>query len=153
MRRLNRLIHNEDGSAPLEFLLGGLLLLVPIAYLVLTLGVVHGKSLGVDAAAREISRAIAASPNAEVAAARADAAAASIAREYDIDPGSLRVSLSCTPRGVECPSAGVTLTVAVSAAIPLPLMPGAFGIAEATSAQLSATSVHSVSRVFGEVDP
>ena len=42
----------ERGSAALEFIVVGLVLLVPVVYLIVTLGLVQGQSLGAEAAAR-----------------------------------------------------------------------------------------------------
>ena len=52
-------VHPEEGTAALEFIAVGLLLLVPIVYLVITLGTIQGQSLGVEAGARHIARAVA----------------------------------------------------------------------------------------------
>lgn len=64
----------EDGSASLEFLTVGLLLLVPTVYLVVALATVQGAALAVDGAARQASRVFVQSESlgeAEVAATRA----------------------------------------------------------------------------------
>ena len=47
---------SDDGSASLEFITVGLLLLVPLVYLVLTIAAVQGAALGVEGAARQASR-------------------------------------------------------------------------------------------------
>ena len=48
----------ERGSAALEFILVGLILLVPLVYLVVSLGLIQGQSLGAEAGARHIARAV-----------------------------------------------------------------------------------------------
>ena len=48
----------ERGSAALEFILVGMLLLVPLVYLVVSLGLIQGQSLGAEAGARHIARAL-----------------------------------------------------------------------------------------------
>ena len=49
---------DDDGSAALEFILVGLVLLVPIVYLVIALGAIQGQALGVETGARQLARAI-----------------------------------------------------------------------------------------------
>ena len=46
----------ERGSAALEFIVVGLLMLVPLVYLVVTLGLIQGQSLGVEGG-NELTRA------------------------------------------------------------------------------------------------
>ena len=48
----------ERGSAALEFILVGMLLLVPLVYLIVSLGLIQGQSLGAEAGARHIARAL-----------------------------------------------------------------------------------------------
>ena len=50
---------SDEGSAALEFILVGLVLLVPIVYLIVALGLIQGQSLGVETGARQLARPIA----------------------------------------------------------------------------------------------
>ena len=52
----------DEGSAALEFILVGLVLLVPIVYLVVALGAIQGQALGVETGARQLARTIASAP-------------------------------------------------------------------------------------------
>ena len=61
----------ERGSAPLEFIVVGLLLLVPLVYLIASLGLIQSHALGVESGARHMARAIAMAPDAATADARA----------------------------------------------------------------------------------
>ena len=61
---------SDEGSAALEFILVGLVLLVPIVYLIVALGLIQGQSLGVETGARQLARTIAESPDAATADAR-----------------------------------------------------------------------------------
>lgn len=151
MRRANRWtdVLGEDGSAALEFILAGLVLLVPIAYVVIALGQIQGQGLGVAAGARVVARTVATAPDAAAARERADRALASIATEYGIDPGAMAVELACAPAGGECPRAGVTLTVTVSTSVPLPLAPPVVGGAP-PSVPVTATATQKVSRFWSE---
>lgn len=65
MRPLRRsALHDDAGSAALEFITIGVILLVPLVYLVVALGAIQEQTLGVEAAARHIARTIAQAPDA-----------------------------------------------------------------------------------------
>ncbi|GAA3762126.1 hypothetical protein GCM10022240_13400 [Microbacterium kribbense] len=140
---------DDAGNAPLEFILLGVVLLVPIVYLIISLGLIQGQSLGVAAGARHIARAVATAPDADAARARADAALASIVDEYEMDAGSLTLDLSCRPAGRECPRVGATLVVTLRARVGLPLVPPVLGLDELASIPVEASSAQRVSRLRG----
>lgn len=151
MRRARRWsdVLGEEGSAALEFIIAGLVLLVPIAYLVIALGQIQGQSLGVAAGARVVARTVATAPDAAEARDRADRVLRSIAAEYGIDPGAMEVELACTPAGGACPRAGATVTVTVSTAVPLPLAPPVLG-GSPPSVPVTASATQKVSRFWSE---
>jgi Flp pilus assembly protein TadG len=138
---------DETGTAPLEFILGGLLLLVPLVYLVVSLGLIQEQSLGVESGARHIARAVATAPDADTARQRADAVAHAIADEYGMAPDELTVEMTCRPAG-ECPRAGATLMVTVATRVSLPLAPPVLDIDRLASVPVSATSAAKVSRLW-----
>ena len=140
---------NDEGSAALEFITVGVILLVPLVYLVIALGAIQEQTLGAEAAARHTARAIATAPDAPAATAEGEAVLAGIIDEYGLDPEAVDVSLACTPAGVDCPSAGATLTVTVAARVHLPLVPPVFGLDRATSIAVQAEAVQKVSRLWG----
>lgn len=151
MRRWSRWARNDDGSAALEFITVGVILLVPLVYLVIALGVIQEQTLGAEAAARHTARVISQAPDAETAAARSDAVLAGIIDEYGLEPGAVRVSISCTPAGVAaCPSAGVTMVVTVATTARLPFVPPLFGLDRIASIPLEASAVQKVSRLWGD---
>ncbi|MFT4137032.1 TadE family protein [Microbacterium sp.] len=139
----------EEGTAALEFILAGLVLLVPIVYLVIALGAIQGQSLGVEAGARHIARAVATASDPATAADRADRVLAAIVEEYDLDAGSVEVSLRCTPVGAACPDAGATLVVTVAVDVALPLVPPVLGLERLARVPVASTAVQKVSRTWG----
>lgn len=149
MRRWSRWAKNDDGSAALEFITVGVILLVPLAYLVLTLGAAQETLLGAEAAARHTARVIGQAENAATATARADAVIDSVIDEYGMDAETVQVSVTCTPIGTECPSAGATVIVTVSAHVSLPFVPDLFGLDRATQIPLKAAAAQKVSRLWG----
>ncbi|GAB3634214.1 TadE family protein [Microbacterium sp. AGC85] len=140
---------NDDGSAALEFITVGVILLVPLAYLVITLGAVQESLLGVEAAARHTARVIGQADDVDSAAANSDAVLASVLEEYGIDQGSVDVSMTCTPAVTACPSAGATVIVTVTTRVSLPFVPPIFGLDRAASIPLEAAAAQKVSRLWG----
>lgn len=140
------LADDERGSAALEFIVGGVILLVPIVYLVVTLGIIQSHALGVEAASRHVARAVSSAESAEDAEARAGAVLDSIVREYDLD--AVEVDVSCVGEPAACPGAGETVRVTISASVPLPLVPPVLGLEDATRIDVEASSVQKVSRYW-----
>ena len=139
----------ERGSAALEFILVGLLMLVPLVYLVGALGLVQGQALGAEAGARHIARAVATATDDGDAARRAGPVLDSIAREYGLDPDALELSLACRPAGATCPRAGATLVVTLRTRIALPLVPPVLGLDRLASIPVEASAAQKVSRFWG----
>lgn len=150
MRRPNRSSEPADdrGSAALEFIFVGVLLLVPLVYLIITLGMIQGQSLGVESGARHIARAVAISSGAEDARARADRILTSVAAEYGIDRKDMQVAFACSPAGATCPDAGAVLTVRVSTDVALPLAPPIFGLDRIARIPVHARAVQKVSTTW-----
>lgn len=141
---------NEDGSAALEFITVGVILLIPLVYLVIALGTIQQQMLGVEAASRHTVRAIALADDAGTAAAEGAAVLAHAVTEYDIDPNAVEVSMTCAPEGVPCPSAGAIVTVTVSTRVALPLIPSLLGLDRAASVGVEGVAVQKMSRLWGE---
>ncbi|WAA64911.1 TadE family protein [Microbacterium oxydans] len=141
---------DEEGSAALEFIAVGVILLVPLVYLVIALGTIQEQTLGTEAAARHMARVIAEAPDASSASARSDAVLAAVVEEYGLDAAAVDVSLSCTPAGAGCPSAGATILVTVATRVRLPLMPEMLGLDRPTAVPVQADAVQKMSRLWGE---
>lgn len=149
MRPPRASIDDDAGAAALEFILVGLVLLVPVVYLIVALGAIQAHALGIEAGSRHIARAITTAPDAGSADARAQAILASVTAEYGIDPDAVQVSVSCRPAGVACPSAGATLLVSLSTAVPLPLVPSVLDLDRVARVPVQAVTAHKVSRFWG----
>lgn len=149
MHRWRRWATNDDGSAALEFIAVGVILLVPLVYLVIALGVIQEQTLGVEAGARHTARVISLAPDARAAAARSDAVLHAIATEYGIDTASVRMTMQCAPAGVECPAAGATIVVTITARVRLPFVPAVFGLERAAAVTVQSSAAQKVSRLWG----
>lgn len=149
MRRWNHWATNDDGSAALEFITVGLILLVPLVYLIITLGALQEQTLGAEAAARHAARVIGQAPDAATAAARSDAVLASVVDEYGMSADSIAFDLTCVPAAASCPTPGATVIVTVSTRVSLPLVPPLFGLDRVAMIPIEASSAQKVSRLWG----
>jgi Flp pilus assembly protein TadG len=139
----------ERGSAPLEFILVGLLLLVPLVYLVVALGVIQGQTLGAEAGARHVARAVAQSAGDDEARTRTDAIVAAVVEEYGLDASAVDLSIFCRPAGATCPEPGATLVVTLRTTVALPLIPPVLGLDRLAGIPVEATAAQKVSRFWG----
>jgi len=140
---------DDDGSAALEFIAVGVLLLVPLVYLIIALGAIQEQTLGAEAAARHTARAIALASDAESAERSGERVLAAVSDQYGMDPDAVEVSVTCSSQITACPSAGATITVVVTTKVSLPLIPAIFGLDEAASVSVEGTAVQKVSRLWG----
>jgi len=139
----------DGGSSSLEFITVGILLLVPLVYLVIALGEIQGQAMGAESGARHIARAIALAPDATGARERADAVLRSVVDEYGIDSETVDVTIECVPAAGECPQPGATLTVTISTRVTLPLAPDMFSLDDVLSIPIEASASQKVSRLWG----
>ena len=139
-------MRQERGSAVVEFVALGVLLLVPLVYLVLTLARVQAGAFAVSQAAREAGRAFVTAPVAEDAAVRAQAAARVSFEDHDFaDTGRLSVACSSTP----CLSPDARVLTTATVVVPLPLVPAFVRGSVPLSVPVTATHVSTVDRFRG----
>lgn len=142
-------LQDDDGSAALEFIVVGLLLLVPVVYLIVSLGLIQGQSLGVEAGARHLARTVSQATDAATARVEAARVLDAVVAEYGIDPAHIDVAMSCRPAGGACPEAGETVVVTVTARVALPLVPPVLGLERLASIPIEASAAQKVSRFWG----
>lgn len=111
---------DENGTAIIEFVFLSIVLLIPLVYLVLSLGRLQAGSYAVAAAAREAGRAFVTAEGSEGAMARAEAAAAIAFEDQGFgDEGRIEISCSSTP----CLTPEARVSVQARVRVPLPLVP------------------------------
>lgn len=114
----------DRGSASVEFVLFGIGLLVPLAYVLVTIFAVQSAAYGVSSASREAGRAFVQSPVGADPYQRAYTAAWVALQDHDIElaPSQLAISCSATP----CLTPGATVEVSIGLEVALPLVPRIF---------------------------
>ena len=117
----------EDGTALVEAVWLVLLLLVPLVYVLLAVFDVQRASYAVSGAARAAARAYSLAPDEGSAPARARAAAAVALRDHDVQPGEVRLRVTCRPAPDNCLAPGSSIQVELSHQVLLPLAPSALG--------------------------
>jgi hypothetical protein len=137
---------DEAGSAVVEFVTLGVLLLVPLIYLVLMLARVQAGAFAVSQASREAGRAFVTADADEAAAARARAAALISFEDHDFgDTGRLVLACDADP----CLRAGAHVRATATVRVPLPLVPAFVRDAVPLAVPVSATHVATVDRFRG----
>lgn len=149
MHPSRRSADDEEGSAALEFIAVGVVLLIPLIYLVIALGAIQEQTLGAESAARHVARVIATAPDTATAAAQSDDVLAGIVDEYGLDADAIEMTLACTPTPADCPTAGATIIVTVETRMRLPLVPELFGLDRSTAVPVRAEAVQKMSRLWG----
>ncbi len=112
---------DESGSAVVEFVVLAVLLLVPLLYLVMTLGRVQAGAFAVSMAAREAGRAYVTAVTPESAPRRAQAAAHLAFSDQGFDTRRTRLALECDGSPCLRPDGRIAVTARVT--VPLPLVP------------------------------
>ncbi|MGO1319265.1 MAG: pilus assembly protein [Galactobacter sp.] len=108
------------GSVVVEFLGLGLLLAVPLVYLLVTMSQVERASLAVVTLAEESSRAHATAASPWSAHEWQQRAEREIARDYGVDTNAIDVTITCSG---SCPGPGSRVTAQASVKVALPLVP------------------------------
>jgi Flp pilus assembly protein TadG len=132
----------ERGAMTVEAAVLLVLLVVPLFYLVATVGRAQAGAYAVSAAAREAGRTFVTAAEVESAAGRAQAAAELVFAAHGFDPGAGTVSVACA--GDDCLSPGGRLVVEAAIDVQLPLVPDFMRGAVPTSIALTARHVEPV---------
>jgi hypothetical protein len=142
-------LSTDSGTASLEFVTAGLILLLPMVYLVLVMSAIQAGALAIEGASRQAARVFVQADS--IADARAGAARAIefALADYGIDPDSATVTIICSPEPSACLTRRGFVTVAVAVRIPLPLVPAALTVDAPLAVPLSATATQQVSRFRG----
>jgi hypothetical protein len=133
----------DEGRAILEFIFLGILLLLPLTYLVLTAARLQAASFSASLAGREAGRAFVTARSDDEGFARARAAASLAFTDFAFDRGA-EVAVSCDGSPCLRPEGSVTATATI--AVALPLVPDFIAAHVPASVTISSTHVASVDR-------
>ena len=148
-RLFRRTIAEDVGTASLEFVTAGMILLLPMVYLVLTMSALQAGSLAVEGAARQAVRVYVQAPDTRDAEAEAERAIRFALADYGLDPSEASVAISCSPRPADCLRRRATVTITVGISVGLPLVPSALTIGGPVTVPLRSTATEQVSRFWG----
>ncbi|GAA2172457.1 hypothetical protein GCM10009846_10450 [Agrococcus versicolor] len=135
----------ERGSASIELLTIGMLLTVPLVYLVLAMAQLQGAALATEGAARQAARMIATADSHVDALASADAAI--VVALADLGLTASAVDVACDPVPTDCTARGGTVRVVVEVVVPLPLVPPVLDLDVGLAVPMSASSAQPVSEL------
>lgn len=141
--------HNDQGSASLEFVTAGIVLLVPLVYLVLVLSAIQSGSFAVEGAARQGARLFVQANTPQQGAEEAGRAVEYALADYGLPASKSTMVISCSPRPDACLTRLGRVTVTVKTDVTLPLVPQILNIHVPLVIPLSAVSTETVSRFAG----
>ena len=140
---------DDEGSASLEFITAGLVLLLPLVYLVLTMSSIQSGAFAVEGAARQAARVYVQSPSVAHANAAAGRAIEFALADYGLDTDAVTVTVSCRPNPTQCLQRRGFVTVVVTTTVALPLAPPVLDLDAPLSVPVSSTATQQVSRFWG----
>jgi hypothetical protein len=114
---------DERGSALVELTWLGLLLIIPLVYVVITLVAVQRSAYGATEAARAAGRAFVLASDVGTAQTRAYEAARIALQDQGVVLGPADLTLLCHPSPQSCLQPGSTVEVRLDLQVPLPLAP------------------------------
>ncbi len=116
---------DEAGTALVELVWLGIILLVPLVWIVLSVFEVQRGTFAVTSAARSAARAFALADSDVVGRSDAQAAIRQALDDQGGDDRGFRFAITCG--GTDCHTAGAVITVRVWTRVDLPLLPGILG--------------------------
>jgi hypothetical protein len=117
-RRRGAAVRRDEGSAVVEFVVLGVLLLVPVVYLVVTLGRLQAASFAADGGARAAGRAFVTAADEADGAQRAAAAVRLALLDHGFPASDDALRLECSARPCLTPDATVAARVSVEVVLP-----------------------------------
>lgn len=139
----------DEGSASIEFITVGILMLVPTVYLVLALASIQSASFAVEGAARQASRVFVQAETVAQGQAAASRAIAVTLADYGLDAADARVEISCRPNPTDCLTRRGYVTVAITMVAPLPFFPAVLDADIPAGVPIDSVATEQVSRFAG----
>lgn len=147
--QLSNRFASERGSASLEFITVGLVMLVPLVYLVLTMSSIQAGALAAEGAARQAARVFVQAQTLEQANAAASSAVQFALDNHGVDATDAAVTITCAPDPGDCLARKGFVTVQVAIAVDLPLAPPVLTGSFPLQVPLDAAATQQVSQFAG----
>lgn len=132
----------EEGSAIVEFIFLAVLLMVPVAYLILTVGQIQGGAYAVVGAADQAAKVFVMEPDLPAAQLAAEQAVRLAVQDMGFDAGAAELSISCS---AGCLTPGTTVSAHVELRVELPVVGAVPGV-NANAATVDSTATQKVGR-------
>jgi Flp pilus assembly protein TadG len=132
-------VRDEVGSALVELTWLGLLLLIPLVYVIISVVTVQRSAYGATEAARAAGRAYILAPDVETARQRAFEAASVAMDDQGVALEPSELVIECHPSPSSCLQPGSSVQVRVELQVGLPLVPVIFG---KSAASISVDAAH-----------
>ncbi|MFC3689284.1 pilus assembly protein [Aquipuribacter hungaricus] len=146
----DRVPRGDEGSAVVEFVTVGVLMLVPVVYLVVAVAGVQAAAFATESAAREAARIVVTTTDEGLSEDRVVAAVGWALRDQGIDADPARAAtVVCAARPCLTPGADVAVTVRVE--VPLPALPAGVSRVVPLVVPVSATHTQVVGEFEGSV--
>lgn len=142
-------VGGDEGSASIEFITVGILLLAPTVYLVLALSSIQSASFAVEGAARHASRVFVQSATVAHGEAAASRAVAVTLADYGIDAADAEVVITCRPNPADCLARRGFVTVTITTIAPLPFFPAVLEADIPPGVPIDSVATEQVSRFAG----
>jgi hypothetical protein len=139
----------DEGSASIEFITVGILMLVPTVYLVLALSAIQSASFAVEGAARQASRVFVQAETVEQGQAAASRAIAVTLADYGLDAADAKVVINCRPNPADCLTRRGFVTVTITMVAQLPLFPAVLETDIPPGVPIDSVATEQVSRFAG----
>lgn len=140
---------DECGNASLEFITAGMILLLPIVYLILAIAALQAAALAVEGAARQAVRVFVQAADNESGRIEAERAVQFALADYGLDSDDAQIEFSCLPQPDDCLQRLATVTVTVAVGVTLPLVPAAIDVSVPLQVPMRSTATEQVSRFWG----
>jgi Flp pilus assembly protein TadG len=118
---------DQRGSAVVELAWLGILLVLPVLWIVMSVFQVQRGAFGVSTAARAAARAYSLAPDDATGLVRARQAARVALDDQGVHAVGPDVRVTCTPYPADCHQGTSVITVSVHSRVVLPMMPSALG--------------------------
>lgn len=139
----------DEGSASIEFITVGVLMLVPTVYLVLALSSIQSASFAVEGAARQASRVFVQAETVAQGQVAASRAIAVTLADFGLDARDADVVISCRPNPADCLTRRGYVTVTITTVAPLPLFPAVLETDIPLGVPIDSVATEQVSRFAG----